>query len=174
MIAKGEIMKNKSLILLALFVLFAGNTDFNLDAAQYKMYRTYLVNRSHHYVEYTLESIEYGMISQAGVLPPEKDCESELNVSLKKGISESANLPWVLKLDIPLGEYKICLRFPQKDEKCYTKILRKSDYYNSLIPYWEIEDEPTEHRRDGIKDEGNSDCEGNFQKRFNASWIKKK
>jgi hypothetical protein len=146
MIAKGEIMKNKFLILSALFVLFAGNTDFNLDAAEDRMYRTYLVNKSHHYVEYTIESLEYGIISHAGVLPPEKDCESELNTSLKKGASESANLPWVLKLDIPLGEYKICLRFAQKDEKCYTKILRKSDYNNSLIPYWEVEDEQTEQR----------------------------
>lgn len=174
MIKKGEIMQKEFLILLALFVLFAGNTDFNLDAAEEKMYRTYLVNRSHHYVEYTIEGIDYGIISHAGVLPPEKDCESELNASLKKGASESANLPWVLKLDIPLGEYKICLRFPQEDEKCYTKILRKSDYNNSLIPYWEVEDEQAEHRWDGIKVEGNSDYEDNLQKTIQSFMDKKK
>jgi len=144
-------MKKEYLILLALMVLFAVNADVNLDAAEDGIYRTYLVNRSHHYVEYTIESIDYGIISHAGVLPPEKNCENELGASLKKGTSEGADLRWVLKLDVPLGEYKICLRFPQEDERCYTKILRKSDYNNSLIPYWEIEGEQTEHRWDGIK-----------------------
>lgn len=144
-------MKKQYLTLLALTVLFAGNAEFNLDAAEDEIYRTYLVNRSHQYVEYTIESIDHGVISHAGVLLPEKDCESELNASLKKGTSEGADLRWVLKLNIPLGEYRICLRFPHEDEQCYTKILRKSDYNNSLIPYWEVEDEQPEHRWDEIK-----------------------
>lgn len=151
LVKKGEIMKKEFLIPLALIVLFANNAEFNPDAAENGVYRTYLVNRSRHFVEYTIESMDYGIISHAGVLPPEKDCESQVNASLKEGATESAGLPGVLKLDLPLGEYKICLTLPQEDEKCYTKILRKSDYNNSLIPYWEIEDEQTEHRWDEIK-----------------------
>ena len=148
---KGKIMKKGYLILLALIALFVVHADFNRDAAENGIFRTYLVNRSHHYVEYSIESIDYGIISHAGVLPPERNCESESKASSKKTISDGTRLPWVLKLDIPLGEYKICLRFPQEDEKCYMKILRKSDYHNSLIPYWEIEDEHSGHRWDGIK-----------------------
>jgi hypothetical protein len=53
------------------------------------------VNRSHHYVEYTIEGIDSGIISHTGILPPEKGCGSELKASLKKGASEGADLRWV-------------------------------------------------------------------------------
>ena len=117
-------MKKGYLILLVLMVLSAGMADFNLNAAEEERYRTYLVNRSRHYVEYTIESIDYGIIRHAGILPPEKDCEREMNVLLKKGASKGADLRWVLKLDIPLGEYKICVRFLQEEENGYLMNLK--------------------------------------------------
>ena len=87
----------------------------------------------------SIESIDNGSIINAGVLPPRNNCNIKVKSADKQRDSWRSGLSWVLKLDLPLGEYKICLKFPQQIEKCYTKILDKSDYADSLIPYWEIE-----------------------------------
>jgi len=130
----------RRILLISLFFL-SWNVSFSYGSSEHDLYRTYLVNKSQSCIEYTIELVNRGTLIQSGMLPSEISCSQELNNFRKKNLLFYGNLPWVLKLDIPLGEYKICLKSPQYGERCFTKRLEKADYNDSYIPYWEIENE---------------------------------
>lgn len=132
-------LKTRFFLILILSVLYLGRIAWSSEAETFSNRRTYLVNNTNSWVAYTIERIDNGSTIHAGVLAPGKNCNFEGKESNMQRGSWRSGLSWVLKLDLPLGEYKICLKFPQQIEKCYTKILDKSDYAGSLIPYWEIE-----------------------------------
>jgi hypothetical protein len=127
--------------LLTSLVFLSWNISFSYGSSEHYLYRTYLVNKSQSCIEYTIELVNRRILIHSGMLPSEKSCSQKLNYFRKNNRLFNCNLPWVLKLDIPLGEYKICLISAQYGERCFTKKLDKSDYNNSYIPYWEIEDE---------------------------------
>jgi hypothetical protein len=126
-------------ILLIPLLFLSWNISFSNGSSENDLYRTYLVNLSQSCIEYTIELVNLGVLIHSGMLPSEKSCSQELNNPRKNSLSFNYNLPWVLKLDLPLGEYKICLKSPQYGERCFTKKLDKTDYNDSCIPYWEID-----------------------------------
>ena len=128
-------------ILLISLVFLSWNISFSYGSSGQDLYRTYLVNKSQGCIEYTIELVNRRILIHSGRLPSEKSCSQELNNFRKNNLLFNCNLPWVLKLDIPLGEYKICLKSSQYGKRCFTKKLDKSDYNDSYIPYWEIENE---------------------------------
>ena len=128
-------------ILLISLVFLSWNISFSYGSSEQDLYRTYLVNKSQSCIEYTIELVNRRILIHSGMLPSEKSCSQKLTNFRKNNLLFNCNLPWVLKLDIPLGEYKICLISSTYGERCFTKKLDKSDYNNSCIPYWEIEDE---------------------------------
>jgi hypothetical protein len=132
-------LKTRFFLILILSVLYPGRIAWSSEVETFNNRRTYLVNNTNSWVEYTIESIDNGSKIHAGVLAPRKSRNLEGKDSYMQRGSWRSGISWVLKLDLPLGEYKICLKFPQQIQKCYTKILDKSDYADSLIPYWEIE-----------------------------------
>ena len=135
-------MKKRLLRILTILLLFLSwNVSFSYGSPEHDLYRTYLVNKSQCCIEYTIELVDSGILMHSGMLPSKKSCSQELNNFRKNILLFNCNLPWVLKLDIPLGEYKICLKSSQYGKRCFTKKLDKSDYNDSYIPYWEIENE---------------------------------
>ena len=130
----------RRILLISLFFL-SWNVSFSYGSSEHDLYRTYLVNKSQSCIEYTIELVNRGILIQSGMLPSEISCSQKLNNFRKNNLLFHYNLPWVLRLDIPLGEYKICLKSSQYGERCFTKKLDKSDYNDSYIPYWEIENE---------------------------------
>ena len=140
-IPSNKSFKTHFILALIFSILCSERIAWSTGVEKCNHYRTYLVNSTNSWVEYTIESIDTGAIVNAGLLPPAKSLITELEASDKQRDLWKNGLSWVLKLDLPLGSYKICLKFPQQIEKCYTKILEKSDYTDSLIPYWEIESE---------------------------------
>ena len=126
-------------ILLIPLLFLSWNVSFSYGSSEHDLYRTYLVNQSQSCIGYTIELVNRGVLIHSGILPSEKSCSQELNNPRKNSLLFNCNLPWVLKLDLPLGEYKICLKSSQYGERCFTKKLDKADYNDSCIPYWEIE-----------------------------------
>lgn len=110
------------------------------------MYRTYLVNESSEFTEYEIFSKEEGVFTHSGILPPKWACFSREGKWERETAGES---PWVLPLDIALGQYQIRVRFRYDyygaEEpggwQVYDRELGKGQYEKEgLIPYWEIED----------------------------------
>jgi len=130
----------RRILLISLFFL-SWTVFFSYGSSEHDLYRTYLVNKSQSCIEYTIELVDRGVLIHSGMLPSKKSCSQELNNFRKNSLLLNCSLPWVLKLDLPLGEYKICLKSPQYGERCFTKRLEKADYNDSYIPYWEIENE---------------------------------
>jgi len=120
----------------------------NKDHIYEKLYRTYLVNSSSHYIEYNVFYKNGGIFTHSEVLPPKSECEGLENWSFSW-------VPWSTPLDIPIGDYIFSIRFrydlegamepgPWKfyeDSLTEKKITKKDENGNKLIYMWEIVDE---------------------------------